>query len=204
MAVAVWQACQALPSAEPARNVLGNILRRHHDDRRRRRYSRRRQKSMKMHDVLARRAHVLTKLVMQDRLDPAFAQKPDVVPVEIVSDKANGGLLPRFDRFENGDISAAHRVDCIDFPVCRDNLENPLFSERVKAMVTAGVDQRELRLTGPQRAPEAYFTFFFAAEALVAHRYQNLSRLRSEPLGDEIGRSRASDAIVEPGVGNAP
>lgn len=103
---------------------------------------------MKMHDVLARRPHVLTKLVMQDRLYFAFAQKSDVIPVEVMSDKANGGPLPRFDCPENGDVSAAHRVDRVDFLVCGNDLENPFFSERVKAMTTAGVNQRELRLTG--------------------------------------------------------
>ena len=97
---------------------------------------------MKMHDVLARRPHVLSKLVVQDRLYLAFAQKSNVIPVEVMSDKANGGLLFRFDCPENGDVSASHGIDRIDFLVCGDDIENPLFSERVEAMTTAGIDQR--------------------------------------------------------------
>lgn len=156
-----------------------------------------------MHDVLACRAHVLTKLVMQDRLYLAFPEKSDVIPVEVVSDKTNRRLLSRFDCPENGGVSAPHGIDRVDFLVCGDDIEHPFFSERVKTMTTAGIDQRELRLTRSQRAPEAYFTFLFAAEALVAHRYQNVSRLWSQPLGNEICRGGPGDPIVQSGIGNA-
>jgi hypothetical protein len=57
---------------------------------------------------MTRRPHVLSKVVIQDRLNPPSAEKLHISPVQVVTDKADWSLLLRIQRAKYRGIPSAH------------------------------------------------------------------------------------------------
>src|ERR1700744_2988053 len=54
-----------------------------------------------------------------------------------------------------------------------------------------------------QCSTEADLAFLLAPEMFIAHRYQDIGGLPTQPLAEEIGSSGTGYAIVETGIGDA-
>ena len=98
------------------------------------------QRAALLQDQPHRQPGVGAQVVVQHHRDPAVAQQPPVVGVEVVRDEDPAGAAEPLERRDGGGVAAADRVDGLHRRVALERVEHQSLVGRVDAVAVAHLD----------------------------------------------------------------